>query len=529
MPYCLYVRKSRADAEAEARGEGETLSRHINALSELARRRQLAVTQVYREVASGESLAARPVMQRLLSEVEAGLWEGVLVMEVERLARGDSIDQGIVAQAFKLSGTKIITPIKDYDPNDEFDEEYFEFGLFMSRREYKTINRRLQRGRMASVKEGRYVGSTPPYGYARVKIQGDKGYTLEPVPAEADVVRMIFEWYTVGERLDDGSRRRLGTSLIVRRLNSLHIPPRRSASWAVATVRDILINPVYIGKICWNRRPASKKVVDGRVTVTRPRASEEARTMADGLHPPIVDEEVFYQAQELMAQNPPKPIGENSTVKNPLAGLVVCGKCGHKMVRRPYKGDYPDTLLCQNPACDNVSCFLSSIEERILGSLEGWLSEYKLKWKDTLPQNSGEGAASLTERSLRLLEKECETLSAQLDKTFDLLEQGVYTAEQFSSRSKLLEERLGKARADRDALSKTLEEARLLEENRRTVIPRLEHLLKIYNTLPSARAKNDMLKEVIERVTYVKTKKGRWHNSPDDFEITLYPKIPRAN
>ena len=28
MAYCLYLRKSRADMEAEARGEGETLARH---------------------------------------------------------------------------------------------------------------------------------------------------------------------------------------------------------------------------------------------------------------------------------------------------------------------------------------------------------------------------------------------------------------------------------------------------------------------------------------------------------------------
>lgn len=59
-------------------------------------------------------------------------------MEIERLARGDTIDQGIVAQTFKYSGTRIITPARDYDPSSEADEEYFEFGLFMSRREYQT-------------------------------------------------------------------------------------------------------------------------------------------------------------------------------------------------------------------------------------------------------------------------------------------------------------------------------------------------------------------------------------------------------
>ena len=101
MAYLIYLRKSRMDMEAEARGEGETLARHRTTLLALARRMGLEIGGIYEEIVSGETIAARPQMQRLLSEVEAGQWEGVLVMEVERLARGDSIDQGIVAQAFK--------------------------------------------------------------------------------------------------------------------------------------------------------------------------------------------------------------------------------------------------------------------------------------------------------------------------------------------------------------------------------------------------------------------------------------------
>ena len=173
--YCMYLRKSRADAEAEARGEGETLARHERLLLEVARRDGYHISKIYREIVSGETIAARPQMQLLLQEVEQGIWDGVLVVEVERLARGDTIDQGIMAQTFKYSDTKIITPNKIYDPNNEMDEEYFEFGLFMSRREYKTINRRLQRGRTASSKEGKYVGNKSPYGYQRVRIENGKG------------------------------------------------------------------------------------------------------------------------------------------------------------------------------------------------------------------------------------------------------------------------------------------------------------------------------------------------------------------
>ena len=196
--YAMYLRKSRADREAEARGEMETLARHEKLLFETAKRMQITVSAVYKEIVSGETISARPVMQKLLAEIEQGIWDGVLVVEVERLARGDTIDQGIVSQAFKLSDTKIITPVKVYDPNNEFDEEYFEFGLFMSRREYNTIKRRLQRGRLASVREGKYVGNRPPYGYERVKIPNDKGFTLSPIPEQAKIVKYVYDLYAYG-------------------------------------------------------------------------------------------------------------------------------------------------------------------------------------------------------------------------------------------------------------------------------------------------------------------------------------------
>ena len=160
--YCIYLRKSRKDEEAEMAGAGETLARHEKTMLELAKNKNLIISKIYREIVSGDSIVASPVMQELLEDIKAGMWSGVLVMEVERLARGDTIDQGIVADAFKYASTKIITPAKTYDPDNEFDEEYFEYGLFMSRREYKTIRRRLHDGTISSIGEGKAV-TQPPF------------------------------------------------------------------------------------------------------------------------------------------------------------------------------------------------------------------------------------------------------------------------------------------------------------------------------------------------------------------------------
>lgn len=193
---CAYLRKSRKDREAELRGE-DVLKRHHEILDNLAKQMGKKIDKVYPEVVSGESISDREEMQKLLSDVETGYWDNVFVVEVERLARGDTRDQGLVAETFKYSNTKIVTPMKTYNPSDPNDEEYFEFGLFMSRREYKTINRRLNAGRISSINEGKFVGNIPPYGYDRVKIENAKGFTLKPNDEEAKIVQLIFEKYAL--------------------------------------------------------------------------------------------------------------------------------------------------------------------------------------------------------------------------------------------------------------------------------------------------------------------------------------------
>jgi len=530
MSYCIYLRKSRADLEAEARGEGETLKRHEQALLELAKKMKINVTEIYREIVSGETIASRPVMQQLLSDVEQGLWEGVLVMEVERLARGDTIDQGIVAQTFKYSGTKIITPLKTYDPNNEFDEEYFEFGLFMSRREYKTINRRLQRGRLASAKEGKWVGNKPPYGYVRKKLEKEKGYTLEPHPEQAKIVKMIFELYTKGERQKDGSYNRLGVSLIVRKLNELHIPPAKGDVWVPTSIQTILKNPAYIGKVRWNFRPQVKKIIDGKIKKARPRTKPEDWILVEGLHEPIIDEATWNLAQKYLAENPPKPCPTGKSVQNPLASIIVCGVCGRKMQRRPYGGRQPDSLICQNTACSNVSVFLSYVEERLLEALQDWLRNYKLNWGVAENQdNNSNIQIEVLKNAIKNLDDELKTLEKQMDNIHDLLEQGVYSTEKFLERSKIISDRIKEAKQNKEKLSQELEREELREKSKKDIIPKVERVLELYRKTTDPAFKNELLKEVLEKAVYKKTVNGRWHHRADEFELILYPRLPKED
>lgn len=518
MRHCIYLRKSRADAEAEQRGEGETLARHEKSLRELANKMGIKISAVYKEIVSGESISGRPEMQKLLNDISEGMWDGVLVMDIDRLARGNTIDQGIISQTFKYASTTIITPTKTYNPDNEFDEEYFEFGLFMSRREYKTINRRLQRGRLASVKEGKYVGNVAPYGYQRVKIKGDKGYMLEPLPEQAEIVKKIFEWYGQGKQQEDGSIKRIGIALIAKELNAMQLKASTGGVWTSASIRDILRNSTYIGKVRWNRRPAKKKMVNGSVKTERPRSEDMIE--CDGLHEAIVSKELFEIVQGIMDNNKCPPIGAQKQMQNPFSGLFVCGMCGRKMQRK-HTCKSPDLLWCTEPTCDNHGAYIYLVEKSLLETLRQWTEGYAVELQKIRQSN---GSTADTKGLLYELEKSKATLTQQLTRTYEAFEKGVYDADVFVERSTVIKADISaldtKIKDLQVATNRNAEAERILTEFLRKV----EEVTQVYDTLDDAHAKNNLLKAVVERVDYVKTTVGHGHE--EDFELTVYPKIP---
>ncbi|ADZ84502.1 Recombinase [Cellulosilyticum lentocellum DSM 5427] len=521
MQYCIYLRKSRADIEAEAHGEGETLARHEHALIELAQRQNLNVTQIYREIVSGETISTRPVIQHLLKEVECGIWDGVLVMEVERLARGDTSDQGTISKTFKYSETKIITPSKTYDPLNEFDEEYFEFGLFMSRREYKTINRRLQAGRLASIKEGKYVGNTAPFGYTRYKLENQKGYSLKP-NSDSDTVKLIFDLFTHGKKNADGTFTRLGVSLIVRYLNDLHIKPQKNSDWTPSSVRGILENPVYIGKIVWNRRKTVKKMVDGERKISRPRSNPD---IYDGLHEPIIDNETWELTKKLLVQNKMAPVPSKKVIANPLSGLIKCGKCGRTMIRRPYGAKYPDTLMCPSTACTTVSTQLSVVEKRVLIALEKWVNDFKLEWESKVKGENNNLQIKEKRKAVTKLESELNALNTQMNSLYTFLERGIYTTEVFLERSRVINESINSVKNAYELLKSELEQDLQANEHTHNLIPNIENVISLYRVAETPAEKNALLKSILSKVVYTKETSGRWHSSPEDFELHVFPKI----
>jgi DNA invertase Pin-like site-specific DNA recombinase len=445
-------------------------------------------------------------------------------MEVERLARGETMDQGLVAQAFKYSGTKIITPLKIYDPHNEADEEYFEFNLFMSRREYKTINRRLQRGRIASVKEGKFCGNKTPYGYERIKLENEKGYTLKIIPDEADTVKMIFILFSVGERQADGTYTTLNIKQITNRLNDLNIKPRYSDKWAASTIRDILSNVVYIGKIRWARRKNVKKMVNGSIKISRPRASSSEQIIVNGRHKAIIDKETFDLIQQLLKQNYCIKRTEGVKIKNPLAGLIICGICGKKMIRRPYNGKQKDILLCYSEGCHNISTDLNLVEAKLIKALEDWFSDYKIDM-DISTEKTAEKIKSINKNIIQKCKTEIKKLEVQKNNLYDLLEQKIYSSEVFKERYIKIEEKIEILKKEKiKSEIKSDEKDHIFEDNKNPNLC-LENLMHLYNKISIPEKKNEFLNALIDKVVYIKKVNGRWENQSDNFSLIIYPKL----
>ncbi len=505
--YCAYLRKSRKDMDAEAHGQGETLARHEKRLKDYADSIGIKISKFYKEVVSGETISSRPVMQQLLTDVENGLWTGVLVVEVERLARGNTLDQGIVSNAFQYSNTKIITPLKTYDPENEYDEEYFEFGLFMSRREYKKINQRLHEGILASVKEGKHVGTAAPYGYEKYKLPKQKGYSLQINPDEANLVKLVFDLYASGN----------GTQFICNKLNSLGYKPRRTTEFGKSTIVHILTNPIYIGKIKYTDRATIKKVVNGKVT--RVKNKDKNIIYVDGLHEPIIDLNTWNKVQNIRNNNLTNHTKIDYTLKNPMSPLLKCGICGKSLSRVTFS-NRNDVRICCRKCKENVGSNINFVETKLLQALKLLLNDYKIK----LINNDTRDIDTLLELNKNSIENyniKLEKLKLQLNKTYDLLEQEIYTKDIFLERSSTIKQQIAEIIQIINNLQNEQISISQKKHNKEKLIPKIEKVIDCYYKTNDIYKKNELLKSVLEKVEYLKINPS----SKEDFSLKLYPKL----
>lgn len=491
--YGLYLRKSRADLELEALGEGETLARHKKMLDALAEKNGIHPDQitVYKELVSGDSISERPEMQRLLSDVYKKKYKGVLVVEVERLARGNTRDQGEVADAFQYSDTLIITPAKTYDPNDEYDQEYFEFGLFMSRREYKTIKRRLKSGREESVKEGNYVPSVPPFGFDAVR-KSKKERILVERPDESHIVKMIFDW-----RTEDGK----APGWIARELTKMNIPTRNKAKeWSRTTIRDILTNVHYIGMVSWNEQQTVKEHDPATGKLVKKRNKYGNEEIYKGKHDGFISKEQFDKAQAMFKKSAPVKI--ETIMTNPFAGILRCAGCekiiGIQKYRNKSTGYRVDRFTHKRSTiCTMKSLPVDLVVAAVIEALQAYIKDCEIK----MESDHGQEERNRHEAMIQTMEAELVKQEKKKRRLFDSWEadDGTYTKEEFIERKQMYANTI-------EALKAQIKESKAAfpePVDYKAQIVTLHALIDCINNPDlDAKEKNDFLKQYIEEIKY---------------------------
>jgi len=510
-----YLRKSRTDDPALS--IEEVLAKHEELLDGWNVKhlgRPVPEENKYREVVSGETIADRPQIRELLLRIESPSIKAIKVADEARLSRGDLEDAGRLIKLLRHTNTLVIIPDSwggqfVYNLRDEDDRDKLERKLKEGNQALEYQKKIMRRGRELSVQRGNFIGWRAPYGYKKISVKHgkEKCETLEIVPAEADVVRMVFDMYVNQD---------MGRVNIAHHLNELGVPTRTGALWTQDTLKTMLENHHYIGKVRWNWRRTVTIVEEGEIKEVRPVSKVGEYLLYDGKHDAIISDELFQAAQEKKGRNHrAKP---KTKIRNPLAGLLFC-KCGRAMSLRTYKyHDAEPRLLCDNQKyCGTTSCTYAAMLDRVREILQQCIADFEVRIKD-----DNKDAASLHLNLIKRLEAKRAELDAKELAQWEAQADPDPAKRMPSHIFQLLNEKLLKEKEEvRQALCKAYES---MPEpvNYEDKLVRFQAALEALDDPEASPAKkNKLLKECIDRIDYHREKAVRKRREGKKKRITV--------
>lgn len=498
-----YDRKSRSDDPLLS--VEEVLEKHGKMLDEFARNNfegPIPEDNKYKEIGSAESIDSRPEMLKVLKAVESPAVKGVLVVDVQRLSRGDLEDAGRLIKILRYTNTYVITPTKTYDLRDEYDRDAFERELKRGN-EYLEYLKKIQgRGRLLSVKEGNYIGSVAPYGFRRVKKKDGKRdcYVLEEKEDEANIVRMIFDWYC---------NENVGVTVICRRLEEMGVRSKSgSKKWTKYTVYSMLENVHYIGCVHWNWRKTKLIIEDQEVRKLRPKAKIDEYLIFEGKHDPIISKELFDKAQEIKGKR--HKTRPDTTLKNPFSGLMFCKSCGFSIGYNTYTKngiEYSRPVLrCNNQAiCKSGSAKFDEVFEYVRNSLEDCINDFEV-----MVGNEEDNSIELHKKLIKDLEKKQRDLEARELQQWEALHDPDPLIRMPQEVFKRLNEKILTEKEEiRKALCKAYESMPKPVDYKTKILKFKDAIKALDDPNISASIKNQYLKDIIEKIEFERPENKR--------------------
>ena len=311
----IYLRVS-----TEMQIDGFSLDGQRTGLTKFAEREGMSVVKIYEDAGkSGKSIEGRPSFQRMLTDIYEGLKvDYVLVYKLSRFGRNaaDILNSLEFIQSYDVN---LICIDEGIDSSQTSGKLLISILSAVAEIERENIIEQTMNGRREKARQGLWNGGFAPYGYV---LEHGKIYIVEE---EAEAIKKIFELF---------SSTRLGLGGVAKYLNYQGIKKVAHHNgylelWTPTTIKRIIDNPIYYGKIAFGRRGREK--IKGTKNQYRT-VNKDNYILADGQHEAIIDEELWQKAHKKRLKtgvaNPPR-FGKNKA--HLLTGILRCPKCGGPM------------------------------------------------------------------------------------------------------------------------------------------------------------------------------------------------------
>lgn len=376
-----------------------SIAYQLEAISDYCKKENINVIKAYTDEAQTGTNADRDGFIQLRNDAAMGLFDTVVIYDVQRGSR-DVADWFIFRKEMYKLGINVLSPnaqLGDLLNPDDFLVELLNVGL--GQRENLATRQKVIAGQTAKAKNGVFLGGIPPLGYDIV----DQKYVVNG--REARIVRKIFNMYAAGKSYSnilDALKEDRG---------------KRGQKFGKNSLSSILRNDRYTGLYTWNRR---------RVKQMRRWAGGGPNpniVQIEDKIPRIIDQKLWERVQMRLKDN--KRNASNKAKREYLlSGLIECGQCGAKFVghtSRNKKGIETVSYICgakyRTRDCDNKNISAKYVESAAIDSLEEYFGT----------MNVDEAAAELCQKvnlvsaDLSKEKKELEGIKRKLQNAYKLI------------------------------------------------------------------------------------------------------------